>query len=691
MIRGNLLTPRQTVALLILLASLTGALGIVINCLHGENGRAMAPQLDTLIFHQYARAMSEGRPYQFNPGDPLSTGSTSHLLPALLAVFHKLGLRGDALNMGALLLNFACYLASILFLYAIARRLDPRAAPLAALLCALSGQTFISFFLLTDIGLFTALALGALAAALADRRLWLCLALALAACCRPEGFILSALLLAAALAPASWPIAAASPHRRRSFLLAGALGVASFGALLVLNRILTGSFQFQSVQGKGLVQMRGLCGGVYLASRTVADALMQGLFGLGQANRSFYFFPLLGGALGLLGVASRRWRRRFSARIELWWAVAALAGIGLSATSGWDGLQYDKYWTWFLPVWAIYIAIGLRQVARRLRWSAAAPLLVILLLGYQAMGWAHFLTAYARDCASMTPMAPFLRRVDATLPPKARVGCKGGCGLAYYLADRSLFNLPGICAPQYSQVPTQPCQTLELLRHRPDLRFDYWLINAPDSEEWFKPAVGAQLAAASPVFGGTFAFTLHRAVWDALNGTTQPLTAGLAPPAARLVDSLDVGYAPDEARCAYDLYTRFPGASIDPMPVQGQLGGRSLAEIGRVVIGSETFQLRARPGRPARLVLRGMLKGEAVVLAQDYSTKSQSFDFSTPLKLNVLVDDQPAGQWVIESQAKDENIFERSFEIPAALLTSDHPLITVGGDHIALGYWLYQE
>jgi hypothetical protein len=108
---------------------------------YGFEGHVALPQADAPIYMQYARAWAEGRPYQYNAGDAPTTGSTSHLYPLLLAVPYFLGARGDALVSAGFLLNAVTYLLTLFFLWDTSRRLAPRAAPLALLLCLLSGHT----------------------------------------------------------------------------------------------------------------------------------------------------------------------------------------------------------------------------------------------------------------------------------------------------------------------------------------------------------------------------------------------------------------------------------------------------------------------------------------------------------------------------------------------------------------------
>src|SRR5262249_11206472 len=69
--------------------------------------------LDLYVVCQYAKAMAEGHPFQYNPGEPPSTGSTSVLHTAILAVAWRLGAHGEALVAFATLLGAGLFLASI--------------------------------------------------------------------------------------------------------------------------------------------------------------------------------------------------------------------------------------------------------------------------------------------------------------------------------------------------------------------------------------------------------------------------------------------------------------------------------------------------------------------------------------------------------------------------------------------------
>src|SRR5579864_2092091 len=50
---------------------------------------------DAYIHFQYARAIAEGHPLRFQAGEPITSGATSILWPAILAPFWALGARDD--------------------------------------------------------------------------------------------------------------------------------------------------------------------------------------------------------------------------------------------------------------------------------------------------------------------------------------------------------------------------------------------------------------------------------------------------------------------------------------------------------------------------------------------------------------------------------------------------------------------
>ena len=263
----------------------------------------------------------------------------------------------------------------------------------------------------------------------------------------------------------------------------------------------------------------------------------------------------------------------------------------------------------------------------------------------------------------------------------------GSAGLAYYLDRHQVSNFMGIVTSDFVNPDSALCN-VEVLRHYPEKRFDYWLIKAPDSEEgWRSWFVGDQVLAQVPLYLGRNSRVLHRTDWSNLIGTADPVTPGVLDRVMNLeeVDRMDTGFLEDEKRTGYWILPRTIGWKLLPRIIQGKLVGGVMAEACRVVIGEERFHIRTRPGKPLVVVMRTTLKAYAKVQRHD-----QEFSFGSPLTLVVYAGEQKAGEHVIDLKEEEDLIEEIVFEIPGELITGPDTEITVGGDHISLGYWFYQ-
>ena len=273
----------------------------------------MAQVSDLYVVAQYAKAMAEGHPFQYNAGEAPTTGATSLLHTAILALAHALGARGEGLVAFAVLFGAALYLASIPLAARVARRLaGEREGLLAGGLVALGGPVVWGYLYGSDIALFLFLAL-----LLLDRWLawWsggsatgLAVAGTLVALARPEGLPMAVVLGAASLGR---PAPAAS---RRERLLPW-LPVAAGLLVLALQRALTGSWLSTSVGEKSLLPNYGPVETVAVASKYGVDVLrglLLGLYpsevpiGFSQGQAAFFFPPLGPRLRPARGGASRR-------------------------------------------------------------------------------------------------------------------------------------------------------------------------------------------------------------------------------------------------------------------------------------------------------------------------------------------------------------------------------------------------
>ena len=108
--------------------------------LYFTKGGLVFPTDDTYIYFQYARQFASGHPFQYNDGDPPSTGATSLLYLLVLTFFHLIGFRGDGLIYLAFFLGALLLALTVLLIYKLGEKLDSRAFALSfALLFLVNG------------------------------------------------------------------------------------------------------------------------------------------------------------------------------------------------------------------------------------------------------------------------------------------------------------------------------------------------------------------------------------------------------------------------------------------------------------------------------------------------------------------------------------------------------------------------
>ena len=188
------------------LVLLSGGIAFVyiLTMLDAAAGRPVAPLDDAYIHFQYARQMALGQPWQYNTGDPISTGTTSLLYPFLLAAAFRLGFTGDAIVWPALLLGSASLVLSTILIYRITYLLsDDRVgdsntalrqgiALATALLFLLTGAIPWAYLNGMETGLFTLMILVALHGFVSKQTRQFAAFLVLASLLRPEGLFLTA-------------------------------------------------------------------------------------------------------------------------------------------------------------------------------------------------------------------------------------------------------------------------------------------------------------------------------------------------------------------------------------------------------------------------------------------------------------------------------------------------------------------
>lgn len=654
----------------------------------GSDGHPAPSQTDALVFLQYARAFAGGHPYAFSAGDAPSTGSTSHLYPAVLAIPCALGARGDALLSAAFAINAICYLIWLQLFWLVAKRVAPAQAVLASVLALCNGLLLMTTAGMTDMALFTTLAWGLFAALLCDRPRTAALLLILCVLARPEG-----MLLAAGLAVTGAILAWQRDAGARRMLGIAVCGLVVTGAVFALNTALTGFPQFQSVAQKGYLKMFPLLGALGCAARDVGTLVRELLFNAGDAPRQAYFLPIAGGLLALAGLAGVA-RPSGCEPIVRWWLGCSLAALGLIAWSQWQGVATDRYFQWLLPTWILLAARGAGQVAAACRRPRLFPVLAVLLAGYELAAWPYFASRYAQECVRAQAVLNFGRTVDALLPAQASIGVISGPGLAYALGDRPVRHLVGLTTPAFARQRDLLC-AVEMLKHHLETRFTHLLLTAPERTICAAAGLLGEVLLNdldAPPDGEVYALCTAR--WEtfppaSLLPLDPAVTNALA--ACTLVDQLDVGFLPDERRCRYRAVSRLSDEVFRPCVACGRIGSTRITEVGQAVIGWDEFRVRApRRGQPMRIVLRTAPDATCTVVRVTEQFPGEEIHLRAPLRIRPVVNGVTL-PLVMLPLAEDPNAFsECVLAIPAAYVTTDPVEIALAGDHVALAYWFYQ-
>lgn len=637
------------------------------------------PQPDTLLYCQSARQIASGMPFVFTPGDKPSTGCTSHLYPFILALPYWLGAHDDALVTVGFFLNALFYLIFLFNWCVIIQRLLPSARShlAAGLLLALNGHSVYCALAQSDVGFFMAVSSTLFAALLTQRQALFAVLLILAPWCRPEGMMLGACYAGALVVRRFLQ----QQVERREWIIAGG-ALLSAGAVFAFNIGLTGTAQFHSVLYKGHFQQQPFFLAVY---HTAADALDMGkgiFLGMpGALPRDSYVLPLLGALFAWGGLALLP-RKRSEGWREGWWLAAALLGYASVASSGWQGTNQDRYLAWCMPIGLLYIAYGIVWVGERLPGKRGWIWMLSGMAAFQVFGAVTQGTIYAINCQVNQQSFDGLRSAGAHLPAQAKIGGPSSA-FVYAWPGHRFVHLSGIYSPEF--LSADPITNIERLKHDPAKRFDAWSL--PTRE------LTMGVADISPLCGQPLALNvkdphMRMAKWEVLDRAIMPVIATNA--GQRLVERLDVGYQEDERRCAYRTFSRFHGVRYPALCKTGEIGGQTLLEIGRPVLGWEEMVVALPPGKETRVVLRTAGTMQYTAQGAGYFDSNQTLSFQSPLNLRIFVDGTEMGIVSLPISTNDTAFSEVTFAIPGTATTAARTKLEIFGDHVSFSYWFFQ-
>ncbi|HXB55279.1 MAG TPA: hypothetical protein VN461_10875 [Vicinamibacteria bacterium] len=692
----------------LVLLSLVVALLFVGFMLAATDGHFVPQVVDLYVICQYAGAMAGGHPFQYNPGEPPSTGATSLLHTAVLALAHALGARGEGLIAFVITAGAGLYLGSVLM----ARRLGAllggnREGLLAGLLVALGGPVVWGFLYGSDIALFMFLSLW-----LFERWLgawagsgWRSYAAAgsLLALARPEGLLIGLLLGSASLVKASLA-KKESPLRRDppNWLpwLPAAVGL----GMLFFQRGLTGSWLGTSVIDKSLLANYTTSDALALVAEYAVDVIRGLLLGFypSQAPIGFargwapFFFPPLALLLILLAAAHlpEPWRRP----VRVWLGVVAIV-FGLVGPNIFMGVHFNRYLMWAFPGLLVLTAVGLGLAVRLLARGDSALESTLFRTGASLFVLLGLLSTL-RFGALYGEMAGEVYRRDVMTAewithnlPRGVAMANIATSLEYLTGHRNL-NLHGVTSPAFfgNHTAEREAGVFEALGRLPASERPPYLITTSSVQEG--SALMRELVEGPPLHQSSSLgdeLLIFRMRYDLVgkNGRiflpeTLRAVAGL-----QETDRLNVCDARDEANHGYRFSShlgniRLHGTvRIDAYALPG--GSEIVADAGRAIMGEESFQIATQRGRDLVVVMR---TASAVQAASMRASGSGTYEIEFP-EAGLIV--QSGGQTLARLAIRTRPGWnEYVFRLPGSFLGEGHTALRFSGRYGSFYYWFFQ-
>lgn len=635
------------------------------------DGHFPSPQPDTRLYCQAAKRVAQGHAFSYSQNEPRCTGTTSVLYPFVLAVPYAMGAKGDRLLEAGFWLNGLFYLI-FLFGWTVAfSRWIPgvRGKFLAVALLALSGQPAICAFSQSDTAFWMAVS-ALLAVALArEKWKWAALLVAVGPWVRPEGMYVVAAMALVALCSRTW---------RRQLAVPVLLGVMSSLAVFGLNYMLTGRCQFDSIANKGFFKVlpfADACVGIAHDALILFRSYFAGL----DENwpRMAFTIPIFGGVFLWLGIFTRDWKARMDITLACL-SIAAAFSFAVLSTSMQIGQNFERYLAWTTPLFILFTAMGVVRCCRFAWMRRMRRLLVALVVCFYLGAGVACVMFFQRSSRQSAVVDEYYRAAETAMsaedcrvarPTTGRVGGYSNAAL-YDCSDRQFRNLAGIYSPEFFECYRLPL-ALELLKHRPDMRFEYW--------QTYALSMQGKISQPDEVFGeellaGPDGQGIRRADWSAFD---RGLKSPVSPEGKSLVATIDVGYLVDEKKAEYEVLDRW---GREPYPVflsAARLDGKPAVDSGRVIIGGDLMTVALEPGRDCQVTVRALSKKDDV-------------SFKSPIRLLVQIDDDDAGAVAYELEDKPEEFQERTFTIPGRFIRQKPCRVAFLGDHIVCGYWFWQ-
>lgn len=670
-------------------------------------GELSLPLDDGFIYLQYARAIAEGHPFVYTPGNAPTTGATSLWYPLLLLPPHLLHLSPEVCIGWVLFLGAAGLIASALLVARLGRELGgPIGSVLALAFFLMNPLLLWGYMSGMEIPLYGTILLATSLAYLRERReglfptlRWWILGLAGA---RPEGALLCLVFgliilwdrLRASRTPGGPP--PLSPFLLWPFVA----GIIPF----VVNFVVSGSFESTSSQAKSiLAEPYAEARWTYLRQLPVIwvdiGKVYVSMLQLDPSDQMHVPVALASGAglLFLVALMIRPRERPWRNGAPLLAIVAA--GIVLNSIPVFWRVHLYRYQQGLFPLVLCLIASGWGRLAwlawdrwpRGLAIATGAAALTIPLACCLPLLFAEgkrLPLFYGQNCENILHQQVDVGRwIDRNLPKGAIVGINDAGAIAYY-GKRNTVDMVGITTAGFAQIYRAGIGCLfEHLRRMPAERAPTYFAIYPS---WF-PHLGASGILGPEAYRahlmvnticGDADKVVYPASWVDARGADLPALHTEAIEGKRLVDSIDLAWLEDERRHewgtrleARDVLRAYTYADRPSRPLTD--GGRIIRDYqrigGRIVQNIERFRATVSPGVDLLLIMRT--------------------DAWYGSRLLVSVDGHPAGEWTIP--ASQTAWVEPTFKVAGSYLIRGRPEFEISrdgspGNYAPFHYWFYQ-
>ena len=620
---------------------------ITLRSVFAKVGFAAATLDDAYIHFQYARAIAEGHPFRYQVGEPMTSGGTSLLWPAMLAPFYAVGFRGDAILWPAWILSYAALAGLAWEAKEIARKITDAALGWMAsvlvlsfggfLWCAASGMEVVPFAYLLARALRRVSEWSENERTRERRGRYIELVVLAFACAlmRPEGALFALFLTG---------VVALFPRRTRLGRAWALLPAAAPFVTPIVLYLITGQTRSSTATVKWLIGNPYYVGGALVST---VEGNVKVFFGtlLNGEVWSAEFIPKGATALLVIALATviyAGWRARTPVRAFGILLLAAMMCLPCTYYSFlWNRLRY--LWPfatgWLLALVTLAWAVSdvLAHVTNKARWISTALAGVFVGSLGAKLDWviddvAQSASGIARQHVALGKWA------RGHLEPSARVGVNDTGAIAYY-SNRKTFDIVGLTTDkEASYWVAGPASRFEhyerLYRERPETLPTHFIVYP----EWMalNVVLGEYLHEVtvndSTILGGT-TMRAHLANYSLLGSGARPWSTD-----ARILDEIDVADLESENAHDYRLHGAREGEQIVMLDAPSHADSALWVDGGRVNRAIDTFNVSH-----GNNVLVMRVQAHAEIRIQVKTPKGQEFGTTTV----------PAGDWVERSVPLD--------------------------------------